>query len=153
MRLGQNYSRAAKKGAECELEELRDRFYRYISERYEALLSHFDRHAPQTIYLVARTGGNDPHIDFIFTDKTALQRVRLRHFMHDCRAIAEDDRDLEPLIAQERQAVLTYLDQAYQDILAHFDPKLVKFRKKRQIVIADGAIQDLMHCIDSEPQD
>ncbi len=29
----------------------------------------------------------------------------------------------------------------------------VKFRKKKQIGIADGAMQDLIHCIDSEPQD
>jgi len=39
-----------------------------------------------------------------------------------------------------------------QTLYAALD-SFVQFRKKRQIVIADGAIQDLMHCIDSEPQD
>jgi hypothetical protein len=63
------------------------------------------------------------------------------------RAIAGNGSDLDPLIEHERQTVINYLDHAYQDILDNFDPKLVKFRKKRKIVIADGALKDLMDLI------
>lgn len=131
-------------GMERQLEELRDRLYHYTSERYDALLDAFDAQAAKAVYLFEGSWGNDPHMDFIFTDKTALQSVRFRHFMQDCRAIAGDSHDLDPLIEPERQTIINYLDQAYQDILATFDPKLVKFRKKRKIVIADGALKDLL---------
>jgi hypothetical protein len=131
-------------GMESQLDELRDRFHHYTTARYEALLDDFDAKASQVVYQCPRNWGNDPHIDFIFTDKTALQNVRFRHFMKDCRAIAGDGRDLDPLIEQERQAVLQYLGEAYQDIVTNFDPKLVKFRKRRKIIMSDGALHDLL---------
>jgi hypothetical protein len=134
-------------GMERQLEELQDRLYRYTAERYDALLNAFDTQASKAVYLFERSWGNDPHMDFIFTDKTALQSVRFRHFVRDCRAIAGNGRDLDPLIEHERQAVINYLDHAYQDILDNFDPKLIKFRKKRKIVVADGALKDLMDLI------
>ena len=40
--------------------------------------------------------------------------------------------------------ILTFLEEAYQDIVAHFDPKLVKFRKRRKIIMSDGALQDFL---------
>jgi hypothetical protein len=98
-------------GMEPHLEELQDRFYCYTTERYEALLDDFDAKASQVVYQFPRKWGNEPHIDFIFTDKTALQNVRFRHFMEDCRAIAGDGCALEPLIEQESQAVVHYLNE------------------------------------------
>ena len=131
-------------GMEPQLEELQDRFYRYTTERYEALLDDFDARASRRVYQCPKNWGNDPHMDFIFTDKTALQHVRFRHFMDDCRAIAGDGRALEPLIEQERQAVVHSLEEAYQDIRDNFDPTLVKFRKRRKIIMSDGALHDLL---------
>ena len=130
-------------GLEAQLDELRDRYYRYTMAHYETLLDDFDAKAARAVYLFERNEDGDPHIDVIFTDSATLQSVRFRHFMEDCRAIAGDGRALDPLIAQERQAVLDYLDQAYQDILANFDPKLVKFRRRRKIVMSDRALKDL----------
>jgi len=131
-------------GMEPQLAELQDRLHHYTTERYEALLDDFDVRASKVVYQCPRNWGNDPHMDFICTDKTALQSVRFRHFMEDCRSLAGDSRDLDPLIEQERQAVLHYLEEAYQDIVAHFDPKLVKFRKRRKIIMSDGALQDFL---------
>ena len=83
-------------------------------------------------------------MNFVFSDKTALQAVRFRHFMRDCQAIAADTRELNILAKRERQAMLSYLEQSYQDILENFDPTLVKFRKKRKILLADSALKDLL---------
>ena len=127
-----------------QLEELRERLYRYMSDRYESLFTDCDTQAAKTVYLLDSTQGNDPHMDVVFTDKTALQSVRFRHFMQDCRAIAAERCVLDSLMAQERQAVLTYLHHTYQNILATFDPKIVKFRKKYKVVIADGAFKGLL---------
>jgi hypothetical protein len=63
-------------------------------------------------------------MNFIFTDKTALQVVRFRHFMAEC------------------QAAHRFLEESYQDILANFDTQVVKFRKKRKIIMADGVADE-----------
>lgn len=130
-------------GMEAQLQELQDRYYRYTMERQEALSREFDEKAQKRVYLIERSHGNEPYMDFVFTDKTALQAVRFRHFMSDCRNLLGDSRELEALVQQERRAALDFLEAMHQDILHNFDPKVVKFRKKRKIVVADGALKDL----------
>ncbi len=130
-------------GREGQLEELLERFYRYVSERYESLTAEFDRETRKAVYLFDRSRPNDPRMDFIFTDKTALEPVRFRHFMGDCRAIARDGRELDPIIEREKSAVVAFLDEAHRDIMDNFDPKVARFRKKRKIIVADGALDAL----------
>lgn len=130
-------------GLEAQLKELQDRYYRYIAARQEALSQVFDAKSQQQVYQIDKSRQDNPQMNFVFTDKTALQAVRFRHFMRDCRAIRGDSRELEALIEQERQNALVYLERNYQDILDNFDPKVVKFRKKHKIVLADGALDDL----------
>lgn len=130
-------------GREAYLEELRERFYRYLFERYDTLLEEFDHKAQKRIYLVDGSETNNPQIVFIFTDNTALQSVRLRHFMRDCRDLMGDHLDLKALAEQVRVETTRFLDEAYQDILKNFDPKVVRLRKKRKVVFADSALKDL----------
>ncbi|MBN1101801.1 MAG: hypothetical protein JXL84_00155 [Deltaproteobacteria bacterium] len=131
-------------GLEAQLEELRDRFHRYTTERHNALGEEFDKEGKRRVYLIDRSNAHDPQMDFVFSDKTALQAVRFRHFMEDCRKIMGDAIELETLIEQERQRLLEYLENAHQDILHNFDPKVLKFRKKRKIILADRALKDLL---------
>jgi len=86
----------------------------------------------------------DPQMDFIFSDKTALQAVRFRHFMKDCREIMGDAQELDTLVEQERHAIFDYLERMHQDILHNFDPKVIRFRKKRKVILADEALKDLL---------
>jgi hypothetical protein len=81
---------------------------------------------------------------FIFSDKTALQVVRFRHFMRDCRALVADRAELDAVINRERQALDAYLESTCRDIFTNFDPKVAPFRKKRKIIIADGALNDVL---------
>jgi hypothetical protein len=131
-------------GLEGQLEELQDRYYRYLADRSDALLSDFDTKASRRVYLLDCSREGDPHVDIVFTDKTALQAVRFQHLMRDCRSILGDPRELETLLEQERQALFGFLEQAHQDILQNFDPKVVKLRKKRKIIFTDEALNDLL---------
>jgi hypothetical protein len=131
-------------GLEAQLEELQDRFNRYTSERYKALAEEFHRKGHRRVYVIDRSTAYDPRMDFVFSEKTALQAVRFRHFMEDCRRIMGDAEELETLIEQERQAVLDYLERMHQDILRSFDPRVLRFRKKRKIILADGVLKDLL---------
>jgi len=131
-------------GREAELEELQDRFYGYVRERHEALLNNCDDRAQRKVYLIDRSQEYDPCIHFVFSDKSALQAVRFQHFMQDCRSIVGDHRELDVLVEQECRAALHFLEQSHQDILENFDPTVVKFRRKRKIILADGVLDDLL---------
>ncbi len=126
------------------MEELQDRFHRYTGERHNALTEEFDRKGQRRVYLIDRSRARDPQMDFVFSDKTALQAVRFRHFMKDCRKIMGDAKEVEMLIEQERQRVLDYLGRMHQDILHNFDSRVLRFRKKRKVILADGALKDLL---------
>jgi hypothetical protein len=130
-------------GMELQVEELQRRLWAYLSERYEALLTEFDGQARKVVYLEDRSRENDPHMNFVFSDKTALQAVRFRHFMSDCRTLIADRSELDTLADRERQALGEHMESACGDILANFNPKIVPLRKKRKIIVADSARKDL----------
>lgn len=131
-------------GKEPQAEELQRRLGDYLPKRFDALLTEFDGHARRAVYMEDFSRQHDPHMNVIFSDKTALQAVRFRHFMSDCRPLVADRAELDAVISRERQALDAYLESACRDIFANFDPKVAPFRKKRTIIIADGALNDLL---------
>ena len=131
-------------GLEPQLEELKDRYYRYLSTRFESLLDGYHANATKRVYQIDDNQETEPHRDFIFTDISALQAVRFRHFMQDCNAIQGDPDELKSLIEQEYKEAVGFLEHAHQDIVANFDPKVVKLRKKMKVIIADAAAKDLL---------
>jgi hypothetical protein len=137
--------RVAAGGLEAQLEELRYRFYKYLSERRDELQDAFNQEASRTVYMFDRSTQDERHMDFVFTDKAALQSIRFRHFMKDCRDLTNDDpQALSEIIDHEEQAMLHFLNDNHRDVLENFDPRIVKFRKRRKIVIADGALDGLL---------
>jgi hypothetical protein len=130
-------------GMEPQLEALRDRYYEYLRAAHERLLDQFDEQATQRIYIQRETQGLESHIRFIFSDKSALDAVRFRHFFSDCQRITGDITELAAVIEQEKQAAVEFLQAQYRDIQQNFDPTVVPLRKKRKIVLADGALDDL----------
>ena len=64
--------------------------------------------------------------------------------MRDCRPLVADRAELDVIITRERQALDAYLESTCWDILTNFDPKVAPFRKKNKIIIADGALNDLL---------
>ena len=130
-------------GKEAQAEELQRRFWDYLSQRYEALLTEFDGQAGKAVYMENLSRQHDPHMTFIFSDKPALQAVRFRQFMRDCRSLFADRGELDAVINRECQAVNAYLESTCQDIFANFDPKVAPFRKKHKLIIADGALNEL----------
>ncbi len=130
-------------GKELQAEELQRRCWNYLSQRFDALLTEFDGQASKTVYMEDASRHNDPHMTFIFSEKTALQAVRFRHFMRDCRLLLADRAELTVVISRERQALAEYLKSTALDIFENFDPKLAPFCKKRKIIV-DGALDDLV---------
>lgn len=131
-------------GLEGQLQELQRRYYGYTNERYESLLLLFDRAAEKRVYMQDRSRQDDPHMRFVFSDKTALDAVRFRHFMSDCRLIAGDNRRLQSRLDQERRSALDFVDQTHRDVLENFDPRVVPLRRKRRIILVNEKLKDLL---------
>jgi hypothetical protein len=131
-------------GMEGQLDDLESRYYEYIEERLEILLDEFDKRSQKQVYLVERRENNEPHMVFIFSEKTALKAVRFRNFMDDCQDIIGSNSELNGLIERERKLICKFLEDAYQDIMTNFDSKVKKFRKKRKVVLEDKILKDLL---------
>ncbi len=129
-------------GMELQLEELQRRFWKYLSERYQTLLDECTRQARKCVYIFDKSKKNDPHMDFVFSDKSALKAVSFKQFIADCQQIIGDNQQLKVLETQEIGAIVSFLEEEYQDILENFDSKIIKFRKKRKIVVAQEAVKD-----------
>ena len=130
-------------GMEPQLEELRHRYYQYLRDCHARLLNRFDDDAMHHVYIRHKKQGLEPHIEFVFSDKSALDAVRLRHFFSDCQRIAGDVTELAVVIEQQRKAAVEFLQVQYSDIQQNFDPSVVPLRKKRKIVLADSALDGL----------
>jgi PAS domain-containing protein len=131
-------------GLEGHLDELQHRYYAYVNQRYEDLLGLFDQSARKCVYVRDRSRPDDPHMEFVFSDKTALDAVRFRHFVSDCRLLVGDNRELETRLDHERRAALDFLEESHRDIMNNFDPTVVKLRQKRKIILADGKLKHLL---------
>jgi len=83
-------------------------------------------------------------MDFAFSDAAALDTVRFRHFVRDCRCIAGDPAEVDNLIEQEKHSALDFLANTYKDIMDNFDPTVVKLRRKRKIILANDTLKNLL---------
>ncbi len=131
-------------GKEAQLDELQYRFYQYMHTRYEHLLERFDQESKQRVYIQRIEQNQEPHINFIFSDKSAFDAVRFRHFHQDCEHIIGDIAELDTLAEQEQKETVKFLDNNYNDILDNEDPSVIRLRKKRTIILADAVLDDLL---------
>ncbi len=130
-------------GLEGQLEELHDRYHEYTDKRYTELSDILDEEASKTSYILEKSSEGDPQINFVFSDKTALKSIRFRFFIRDCQNIVGDNKALARMVEEEKKLAVKYLEKQYHDIMKNFDPKVVKLRRKRKVIISDRARQDL----------
>lgn len=129
-------------GQEQQLDELKTRWYDYSQQRWLALSKGFISSAA-AVYPEDKHEGKELHRNFIFNNENALKQIRWRHFLADCEVIQADYADVAQMEKQELAQAEIWLQATHHDIMQNFDPKVVKFKKKRKIVIAPGAFDGL----------
>ncbi|MBU2513281.1 hypothetical protein KJ966_18225 [bacterium] len=123
-------------GLEPQLEELRERYYNYTAKSYQRLLQEFDDQTEAYVHILDESKENEPHHHFLFSNKKALKEIRFRSFMRDCRALSRTDRSgLLECLEKEKKCLSDYINSQYRDIKKNFDSKIIKFRKKRKIIV------------------
>jgi len=134
------------KGIELQLDELKHRFWKHISEVHERLMDEFDKKSKQRVYILNQSKVGDPSHHFLFTDKKILKRIHFKTFMRCCRAAEQPDHaSLFRNLEEEKQLLTKYLDKQYKDIMENFDPKIVRFRKKYKVIFhRDSSLDELL---------
>lgn len=135
-------------GKEAELEELQDRQNQYINKRRIELADEWDRHSFSEIYIFDEVHFGDKSTHFIFSDRESMRHVRFEHFMTDSRKLqAPTDRFFKH-VEKEKQALEDYTAEQFNDIQKNFDSKIVRFKKKRKIILSSQALNDLSEISD-----
>ena len=129
-------------GQEAQLDELKSRWYAYQQERWTAL-SAANKDLPATVYAQDGELDDDPQKSFIFANEATLKQIRWRHFLLDCEPLMAEYAAVETLLAEEIDRANVCLAENHQDIQKNFDPAVVKLRKKRKIIMSEGALDDL----------
>ncbi len=134
------------KGLELHLDELKHRYWKHMSAVHERLADEFDKKANHRVFILDESIPDDPNHHFLFSDKGVLKRIHFKTFMRDCRAAEQTDHSpLSRKLEREKQLLATFLDTQYEDIMENFNPKIVKFRKRRKVIIhKDSGLDELL---------
>ena len=130
-------------GMEGQLDELQCRYWQYTSDRGRALGRVFDQKALGQVFIDETENEGDPQLDFVFSDTKGLALVHFKTFMRDCRAIEGNNEYVAALIEEEKERLIQFLEHNHRDVLETYDPKVVKLRKKRKVVMTDRAAEDI----------
>ncbi len=132
-------------GLELQLQELNRRFRRQLQDTYERLEVEFSEKSRQQVFILDTSRDGVPGHHFIFTDEAVLPHIRPKTFLKDCRSAERKDHSiLTGKIGEEKESMGQFLDEQCSDIMANFDTKIVKLRKKRKIRFhPDSGLADL----------
>lgn len=130
-------------GHEAMLEELQDRVWDYERDRWRAMKSEWNARSLAGVYALDVSQPTESNLLCVFTDKQALDKVRFDTFMADCRAVERPVEELEVAVATEVERVHRFVAEQHQELLITFDPKVVRLRKRRKILMHPDALDNL----------
>lgn len=131
-------------GEEGILEELQQRTWRYLYERWDSLLTTYGLAANPGIYLLDESQPPENNVHIIFTDTRALFSVHLRSFLRDCRALERPAVEIEPVLEAERANLIRFIDEQLAEVRRTYDPKVTRLKKHRKIMVRKDAFDGLL---------
>jgi len=135
-------------GKEKQLDELKNRWYKYTQQRWLELSKEFTQESPAAYIAEVKSKG-ELNRNYIFNNEETLKQIRWKHFLADCVPLTAEFIQVTERAEQEVARVEVYLNEQHEDIMKNFDPKVVKLKKKMQVVVAPGALDGLVE--DDEP--
>lgn len=130
-------------GKEKQLDELQSRWYSYTQQRWLELSKEFTQTSP-AVFTEDNHQDGELNRNFIFNNENALKQIRWKHFLADCESLTAEFINVTKRAEQEVAGAEAYLQEACEDIMENFDPKVVKLRKKMKVVVAPGAFDGLI---------
>ena len=140
-------------GFEGQLEELNSRWRNYLQDLWISLSKRFSEQEA-AVYTEDQHWDDDPHKLFIFKNVATIKQLRWRHFLSDCQPLIQEHSSVQRHIEHEKEMAKVFLKQSHHSIIENFDPKVVKLRKKRKIIINPEALDDFSNLNDNdEPEE
>lgn len=136
-------------GLEKQLEELKHRWQLYLQQRWLEL-SQAQCQCSPAVYFQDVDDHDEKHRNVIFNNPTALKQIRWQHFLADCETIQSNYADVAEMEKQGLAQAESWLKETHRDIMQNCDPKVVKFKKPRKIVLAPGAFDGVLGEEDDE---
>ncbi len=130
-------------GKEKQLDELKSRWYRYTQQRWLELSKEFTRASP-AVFIEDINRKGELNRNYIFNNEAALKQIRWKHFLADCKTLTTELSHVTERAELEVARAEDFLKKEHEDIMKNFDPKVVKLKKKMKIVLAPGALDDLV---------
>jgi len=95
------------------------------------------------VYLLPKGVDGDPHIDLVVKNAEAAKSIHFQTFLRDCHALQRPNEELANLVSKAKQKADHFLREQYDDVMANFDPKIKKFQKRRKLIVAPDAQDEL----------
>jgi hypothetical protein len=130
-------------GQEAMLDELQRRIWDQEQRQWAELRTRYDALDQGRIYMIDTSSDGESSIAIVFSDKSALDSVKLDTFMADCRSNQSGEADLLAEAAVEAKRICTFIAEQHDDLQRHFDPKVVPLRKRRKVLMHPGMLDDL----------
>lgn len=130
-------------GQEGVLEALQLRVWDYEQARYDALRTEWGSPSRRGVYLLDESRPPEANLHVVFADKEALAAVRFRSFLRDCHALQRSTGELSQAVEEEKTALARFIEAQHADVIRTYDPKLTRLRRKRKVLVAKGAFDNL----------
>lgn len=131
-------------GLEGQLDAPLQRSWTIQGDLYLQALGDCHARSSGQVFRVVSSDGADPMTSWVFDGLDAMRGVRLTHFLADVQARRGSRRLLAGLVAPYCNEGDALLRQAHDDIMRSWDPKLARFKRKRQVLLSDQAASDLL---------
>jgi len=134
-------------GYEHLLEELRRRVWQFEAGRFRELQHEVNEQQLGSTFLVEdpypAAAPGEQNLLIVFSDPSALERVRLASFLQDCASMAQPYDWLRQIEARETERVLQYVNEQHLQLLSTFDPKVRPLRRRRRLMMNPKTFDDL----------
>lgn len=132
-------------GKEKFLEELRLRSYTYLKDIYKELQEKYELKKYNSTWIIKKEDDPiDPSMTIIFSDKNVIKNINFETFQKNVvDNMKQPFEIIENEIKEEVEKANNFIESQYKDIIENFDPKIVKLKKKRKIIISDEALNDI----------
>lgn len=130
-------------GLEPQLEELKRQWYQYIQQRWTELSESF-KDQPPAAFMKDTSEHGEANTLFLFNNSAALERIRWRSFLSDCRQLERNFSGVECHVTEVWKQTEDWLHETHRDIIQNFDPTVIRLRKTRKVVVVPGAFDSLL---------
>jgi len=134
-------------GHERLLEELQRRVWRFEDGRFRDLHREINEQQLGSTFLIEdpypAAAPDEQNLLVVFSDPSALERVRLASFLQDCTSMAQPHDWLRQVEARETERVLQYVTEQHRELLRTLDPKVLPLRRRRRLMMNPKTFDDL----------